>query len=156
MIWPVLAANLLGWPVLHLAVSRLAIHIPESLVVRDNWLTKPRSWELDGHLYRDWVGIRKWKRLLPDGGPWVGGFSKKRLHERNHRYFEQFILETRRAELAHWCMLGCFPIFFLWNPLWARWVMGIYAVSANLPCILAQRYNRLTLHRVAYSGRFGG
>ena len=46
-------------------------------------------------------------------------------------------------------MLGCLPIFFIWNPPWARWVMTVYALAANLPCILVQRYNRFTLNRIA-------
>jgi len=40
------------------------------------------------------------------------------------------------------------PIFFLWNPWWADLIIVIYAVAANVPCILAQRYNRLRFHRL--------
>ena len=149
MIWPIVAANLLGWPIIHLAIGHLSLRIPERFLKYDNWLTAPRPWELDGRFYRNWLRIRSWKRLLPDGAPWLGGFSKKRLQARTSEYFELFQIETRRAELAHWCMLGAAPIFFLWNPPWARWVMVIYAVFANLPCILAQRYNRMVLTRLA-------
>ena len=70
-----------------------------------------------------------------------------------HAYLAQFLLETRRAEWAHWCMLGCLPIFFLWNPPWACLVMTAYALAANLPCILAQRYNRIVLDRVVRTRR---
>jgi glycosyl-4,4'-diaponeurosporenoate acyltransferase len=104
-------------------------------------------------LYRDWMGVRRWKSRLPDGAPWLGGFAKKRLFARDTEYLRHFVLETRRAEVAHWCMLGCLPVFFLWNPPWACGVMSAYAVAANLPCILTQRYNRLALHRVAQSRR---
>jgi len=48
-------------------------------------------------------------------------------------------------------MLGCLPIFSIWNPLWAGWVMVIYAIAANLPCILAQCYNRSIVRRIARS-----
>lgn len=153
MIWPIVAANLLGWPIIHLTIGHLSLSIPERFLEHDNWLTAPRPWELDGRLYRDRLRIRRWKCLLPDGASWLGGFSKKRLLSRSPEYFKQFLIETRRAELAHWCMLGCLPAFFLWNPLWARWLMVIYAVSANLPCILAQRYNRIVLDRLACSRR---
>ena len=38
--------------------------------------------------------------------------------------------------------------FFLWNPCWADLVMVAYALAANLPCILAQRYNRSRFQRL--------
>jgi glycosyl-4,4'-diaponeurosporenoate acyltransferase len=46
-------------------------------------------------------------------------------------------------------MLASLPIFFVWNPPWACWLMTVYALGANLPCILAQRYNRLAFERMA-------
>jgi glycosyl-4,4'-diaponeurosporenoate acyltransferase len=141
--------NLIGWPVIHLAASFLALRIPSRILARDTWLTAPRSWEQDGQMYRDWLAIRKWKSFLPDGAPWLGGFAKKKLLKRDPVYLAQFLVETRRAEIAHWCTLACLPIFFIWNPPWARWVMTVYALTANLPCILVQRYNRIALTRMA-------
>ncbi len=144
-------ANILGWPVVHLTIGFVSVRLPAQLFARDNWLTAPRRWEDGGRIYREWMGIRKWKSLLPDGAPRFGGFAKKRLLAWETEYLQRFMLETRRAEIAHWCMLGCLPVFFLWNPPWACWVMTAYAVAANLPCILAQRYNRITLSRVTQS-----
>jgi glycosyl-4,4'-diaponeurosporenoate acyltransferase len=144
LIW---AANLLGWPLIHIAISFVALRLPPQLFARDSWLTSPRRWERDGRLYRDGLSIRSWKSLLPDGAPWLGGFAKKKIHSRDPAFLAQFILETRRAEWAHWCMLCCLPIFFLWNPPWACLVMTAYALAANLPCILVQRYNRMALDR---------
>lgn len=146
LIW---MANILGWPVLQLSIAFVAVRLPHSIFARDSWLTAPRSWEQGGVFYRDKFFIRKWKNLLPDGGPWLGGFAKKGLQSRNPAYLAQFILETRRGELAHWCMIACLPLFFLWNPPWARWVMTGYAIAANVPCILVQRYNRFVLDRSA-------
>jgi len=145
LIW---TANLLGWPLIHLAVASIALRLPADLFAHDSWITAPRRWEREGRLYRDWLVIRRWKSLLPDGAPWLGGFAKRRINARDASYLEQFLLETRRAELAHWCMLLCLPLFFLWNPPWACLVMTVYALAANLPCILAQRYNRIALYRV--------
>ncbi len=141
--------NILGWPVLHLIIGFTSVRLPSELFVRDNWLTSPHRWEADGRLYRNLFAIQKWKSLLPDGAPWFGGFAKDRLSSRDPVYLAQFILETRRAEIAHWCMIAVLPVFFLWNPPWACWVMTAYAFAANLPCILAQRYNRIALNRVA-------
>jgi len=145
---PVLAANFLGWPVIQLAVSFLALRLPDRLFTHDSWLTAPRRWERDGTLYRDWLVIRRWKTWLPDGAAWLGGYSKNRLHSRSAAHLAKFLLETRRAECAHWCALSFAPVFFVWNPLWACWMMTGYALSANLPCILAQRYNRIVLARL--------
>jgi glycosyl-4,4'-diaponeurosporenoate acyltransferase len=145
------AANLIVWPFIQFTISFVALRVPSRAFVRDTWLTAPRSWEHDGRLYRNWLAIRKWKRILPDGAAWLGGFSKKNLAARDSSYLAQFLIETRRAEIAHWCMLACLPLFFLWNPPWARWVMTAYALAANLPCILAQRYNRLVIARLSSS-----
>lgn len=146
-------ANLLGWPVLQLGLSVVFLQLPHEWFQRDIWLTAPRPWEREGRLYRDRFAIRKWKRLLPDGASWFGGFAKKSLPTPHGAHLTRFLLETRRAELAHWSMLACLPLFFLWNPAWARWVMTLYALGANLPCILAQRYNRLVLARVTATRR---
>ena len=153
MIAAIWAANFFGWPLIHLAIGFAALRLPQHLFARDGWLTAPRPWERDGRLYRDWLAIRKWKSLLPDGAPWLGGFAKKKISACDPAYLAQFLLETRRAELAHWCMLSCLPVFFLWNPPWARLVMTGYALAANLPCILAQRYNRIVLDRVVRTRR---
>lgn len=150
LIW---AANLLGWPLIHLSIAFVALRLPPHLFARNSWLTAPRRWERDGLLYRDWLAIRRWKSLLPDGAPWLGGLPKKRINARDPSYLLRFLAETRRAELAHWCMLCCLPFFFLWNPPWACLVMTAYGLAANLPCILAQRYNRIALDRAIRTRR---
>ena len=141
-------ANILGWPVIHMAISAVSLRLPADLFAEDNWITAARGWEKGGQAYKRWLLIRRWKQMLPDGAPWLGGFSKKKLDAHDPVYLAKFVIETRRAEIAHWCMLACFPIFFLWNPPWACCVMCGYAIAANLPCILAQRYNRLVIRRV--------
>ena len=80
---------------------------------------------------------------------WFGlGFAKTSLAGLQATYLERFIRETWRGELCHWAALGCTPVFFLWNPLWADLVMVSYALVGNLPCILAQRYNRARFQRL--------
>lgn len=148
MIALVWTANVLGWPAIHLAIGRAVLHIPSCRFEHDIWLTRERRWERDGRLYRRVVRIHRWKKLLPDGAPWLGGMQKKRLAERSSPYLRAFVSETRRAELAHWCMLLCAPVFILWNPPWACLVMVFYGIAANLPCILAQRANRIQISRM--------
>lgn len=141
-------ANLLGWPVIHIGVAFVMLRTPLERFSRDTFLYKGRSWEKSGDTYRKGLAIHRWKTLLPDGAPWVGGLSKRQLARRDRDSIHRFLLETRRAELAHWWMISCLPVFFLWNPLWACLLMTAYAILANVPCILAQRYNRLMLTRI--------
>ena len=63
-------------------------------------------------------------------------------------YLQVFIRETWRGELCHWTVLAFTPLFFLWNPWWADLVCLAYALAANLPCIIVQRYNRLRLRKL--------
>ncbi len=148
------AANILGWPVIQLGVARICLAMPAERFETCGWLCRVRGWERDGRVYEDWLAVRRWKRALPDGAGWFGGFAKKRLTGHSAEYLRTFVAETRRAEFAHWCMLLCFPVFFLWNPPWACAVMLAYAVGANLPIIVVQRYNRAVLER-ALSGASG-
>ncbi len=132
--------NTLGCAILQLAIAAIAVRIDPRRFAPDTALLRTRPSEID--FYRRLLHIRRWKALLPDGAPWVGGtFRKKRLQGRDPTYLHRFLLETRRAEAAHLLALALFPLFFFWNPPWARIVIALYALAANLPCILAQRYN---------------
>ena len=147
LIW---TANLLGWPIIHLVGASIILRLRPRRFSDDSFLYKTRSWEQGGECYRRWLAIHRWKAMLPDGAPWIGGFAKKKLAHRDRDYLYAFWLETRRAEFEHWCMLLCLPVFFLWNPPWACLVMTVYAAVANIPCILAQRYNRQVLARMLH------
>ena len=135
------AANVVVWLVLQLGIAAGATRMNSRHFARDNWYYRVRDWER--RFYRRWLRIRRWKRLLPDGAPWVGAkFRKKTLAWRDVAYMGQFVIETRRGEATHWLAFVCFPLFFLWNPHWAWIVMAAYAAAANIPCIIVQRYNR--------------
>jgi glycosyl-4,4'-diaponeurosporenoate acyltransferase len=97
--------------------------------------------------YEHRLGIRRWKDRLPDGAKWLGGFAKGSLGRSDPAHLQAFIRETRRGECCHWLVLACTPVFFLWNPWWADAIMIAYALAANAPCILVQRYNRIRLSR---------
>lgn len=150
LVW---AANIAGWPVIQLAIAAMVMRIPQELFAHDGPLYRQRKWEQAGRFYTKWLRVRRWKSMLPDGAPWMGGFTKKRLVSTNDGYLRKFIVETRRAEFAHWWIMACCPVFFLWNPLWACCVMVGYAIASNLPCIVAQRYNRLALTRICEQRR---
>jgi glycosyl-4,4'-diaponeurosporenoate acyltransferase len=116
---------------------------------RDNWLFRLRPFETGGRFYERWLRIKRWKDLLPDAGElFRGGISKRALVTHDRERLERFAAETRRAELAHWLILGAAPWFFLWNPWWLGLAMAGYGIVANVPCVAIQRYNRARLLRM--------
>jgi glycosyl-4,4'-diaponeurosporenoate acyltransferase len=144
IVW-IVVLNVAGWPVIQLglawAFTRMSV----------DWFNPrhARAWEQGGRFYERMFAIKRWKDWLPDGARWMGGgFSKGSMARLGPDYFQRFIRETWRGELCHWYALGCAPLFFLWNPWWAGVIMVIYAAVANLPCILAQRYNRARFQRL--------
>jgi glycosyl-4,4'-diaponeurosporenoate acyltransferase len=104
---------------------------------------------MNGVLYSRYLGIHKWKGKLPDGAVlFKGSFEKKHMEQHNELYLEDFVCETCRAELIHWITFLFGFLFFIWNLWWVGIIMVIYALAVNIPCILAQRYNRIRLLRV--------
>lgn len=138
----ILTLNLTLWPALQLTLAYTFLRLPA------RWFNSPPSLPKreSPALYESYLAIRRWKDHLPDGAKWVGGsFTKKHLTSHHPNYLLTYIRETRRGELCHWTALACTPAFFLWNPWWANLIITSYALLANLPCILTQRYNRLRL-----------
>lgn len=135
--------DVLYWPTVQLALSAIIVRAPARLFARDNRLTEPRAHELT--VYRRLL-VSRWKKHLPDAAPWVGGQSKS-VDPFDATSLTPFLAQIRRAEIAHWLQLACAAPCWLWNPPWAALVMTSYAILSNLPCILAQRYNRAILQR---------
>lgn len=133
------------WPIVQLSVSVVLIRVPSRVFASDNWMTRPRQFEQSLRLYRA-CGVHRWKKRLPDAARFVGGDSK-RVNPYSLVDASRFMSDIRRAELAHWAQLACVIPCWLWNPAWASVVMTLYALSSNVPCILAQRYNRMLLQR---------
>ena len=140
-----IVANAVGWATVQLGIARFFV-ILDPIRFHDLALYQVGDWEI--RLYRT-VRVRSWKRWLPDGATWVGSnFSKKRLKHRDADYLCEFEIETRRAELSHWIAILTLPGFLLWNPFPAWPLLSLYALGANLPCIVAQRYNRHAIRRI--------
>lgn len=141
----IIALNVGGWLVIQLGLAWAFTKMPVA------WF-KPgpaRAWELGGRFYERVFAIKRWKDYLPDAARWfTGGFAKGELAGKGADYWERFSRETWRGELCHWCAIACAPVFFLWNPWWGDVIIIAYAVAANVPCILAQRYNRCRLARL--------
>lgn len=141
----IIALNVAGWPVIQFTLAWAFTRMPVE------WFSPgpAHAWEQNGRFYEIIFGIKYWKDWLPDAARWFGsGFSKGSLAGNDPEYLKRFIRETCRGELCHWAALAFAPAFFLWNPWWADLIMASYAVAANLPCILAQRYNRARFQRL--------
>ncbi len=134
-----------GWLLIQTGLAWVFTRMPVE------WFRPGRAWgwEADGRFYERFFAIRPWKGLLPDAARWfTGGFAKGILRGGEREYLSRFIRETWRGEMCHWVAIGFAPIFLLWNPWWGESVIVLYAIAANLPCILVQRYNRQRLARV--------
>jgi glycosyl-4,4'-diaponeurosporenoate acyltransferase len=147
--WLMLTLNIILWPIFHLGISKIALHIKDVKFSKDEGIYKTRRFEKDGRFYERVLFIRKWKKFIPDGASiFKAGFKKKKLEGTQKAYLNQFILETRRAEWTHlWQIAPCL-VFFLFNTFWVAMIMVAYALLFNLPLIWLQRYNRIRFYRV--------
>ncbi|MDX1680895.1 MAG: hypothetical protein R3242_09210 [Akkermansiaceae bacterium] len=142
--------NVLGWPIIQLGLAWAWTRLPVDCLKPP----APLGFEHKGRFYERAFAIRKWKDRLPDGASWLGGgFAKARLQRRDAGYLRRFIQETWRGELCHWSALFFVPLFLIWNPGWAMLIIIAYALAANLPCILVQRYNRARLQPLLADSR---
>jgi glycosyl-4,4'-diaponeurosporenoate acyltransferase len=148
------ALDAVVWAVWSTVVGYTAHRLPVRRLARDTVVTRLRRWEDEGRVYER-LRIRSWKDRLPElGAVFRGGVSKRSVRSRATVDLERFAVETRRAELVHWAIPLVTPVFVLWNPPGLLVAMAAYAVVANLPCLLVQRYNRgrllrLIAHRTA-------
>lgn len=148
IIWTIII-NITLWFIIHMSFAYILTIIPSSSINIKSWIYEQRAIEQNGKFYEDIFKIKRWKDYLPDGAAlFQKGFQKKKLLSFENEYMKQFVVETCRGELAHWLVILFSPVFFIWNPLWAGIVMIIYALIVNLPCILAQRYNRIRFQRI--------
>jgi glycosyl-4,4'-diaponeurosporenoate acyltransferase len=150
-VWLV-AANVAAWLAVQLCLAWGLTRVPARRF--DPWcaLARPRRWECGGRVYLRVFRVRRWKDRLPDGATWVGGTGKRSLPARSREALESFARESWRGELVHWLALLALPLFALWNPPWAMLANAAYAATANLPCIIAQRYNRARLRETVLRG----
>lgn len=145
----IVVLNLSCLPAIHLGVSWLFTRLPLAWFPPQSLLFREHSLERGGALYQRFLAIRTWKDWLPDGAPWVGGFSKKGLISRDPDYLRQFRAENCRGEAAHYAQIPALLVTLVWNP-WptAAAVIVMYALLSNLPCIVVQRHTRLRISRL--------
>lgn len=144
----IVAADAAVWAGWSAVVGYAAHRVPVDRLATDGPLTRLRPVERDGRVYES-VRIRRWKDRLPElGDAFRGGVSKRGLRSGASADLRRLAAETRRAELVHWGIPAIVPVFALWNPAGLMVAMVAYAVVANLPCLVVQRYNRGRLLRV--------
>ena len=132
------------WAVVPLFCAFLCLRLPARFFRPDAFLWRAHRWEKEGRVYDDIFHVRAWKRLLPDGGAAFHkrGYRKKNLTDYSEANLERFLVESARGELTHWLAILPFWVFGLFSPPVVVWLMLAYALAVNVPCIIAQRYNR--------------
>ncbi len=139
----IVIVSILLWPILQLLATWLSRKLPSKCFSPSAYLFKERSWEKGGQLYVHVFKIKKWKKYLPDGAAVTkNGYRKKVLRDFSEENLELFIEETCRGELAHLLAILPFWVFAFFAPISIIGFMFLYALLVNLPCIIAQRYNR--------------
>lgn len=142
-LWQLLIINTLAWGFFQMGISIFMVKVADSYYERESYFYRSFSWEKNGQLWQDLFKVNEWKKYLPDSSAILKeAFNKKNLSAAHPDTLEKFILETKRAEQTHWLAMVAAPLFFLWNPPWAGWLMVFYAFLANFPFIIVQRYNR--------------
>ena len=135
--------NIIAWGFFHFFISYLCFKIPLSFFLKKHSFFEMKKWEQSGRIWQKLLLVRKWKSFLIDGSSIAKkSYDKSHLHGKRGDDLIVFAAETKRAELTHFLLIVPAPLFFLWNPIWAGWIMIIYALIANLPFIIVQRYNR--------------
>ena len=137
----ILSASL--WIFFQLITTLISRKLPKKYFSPDAFLFKQRKWEKNGALYTDLFKVKLWKKYLPDGAAVTkNGYRKKNLRDFSEENLTLFLEETCRGELGHLLAILPFWVFGLFAPIQIIGFMFVYALLVNLPCIIAQRYNR--------------
>lgn len=141
-VW-LLFINIAAWLIFHFTISALCFKVPLHFFLKDLPFLRIAKWEGNGKLWNRLFSVKKWKNHLIEGSSIVKkSYNKSHLHGTNRENLIIFAAETKRAEITHWLLIVPAPLFFLWNPDWSGWINIGYALIANLPFIITQRYNR--------------
>lgn len=137
------------WGVFQTGAALLSLKIPSPYLSPDSFYFRQHSWERGGKFYEEVFQIKRWKKFLPDGGAALGrGYAKKNLTDFSEENLNQFLIESCRAEITHLIAILPFWVFGFFAPPKVILIMFIYALLANIPCIIAQRYNRPRIQKL--------
>lgn len=132
------------WAAAPLLLALICLWLPDSFFDPSRFLWRTLKWEREGKVYETVFHVRSWKHLLPDGGGVLQkrGYKKRSLNDYSEENLHRFLVEAARGELTHWLGILPFWVFGLFAPPYVVLIMLLYALAVNLPCIIAQRYNR--------------
>ncbi|PNZ89175.1 glycosyl-4,4'-diaponeurosporenoate acyltransferase [Staphylococcus devriesei] len=135
------------WFSIQMTISYLFAKLPLTFFEKYGHVFKSLSWEENGNLWNTLVQINRWKKYIPEGNKLIPNiYNKKQLTSFKTSNIYRMILEMRRAELVHW--LSILPVIvFVKAPRYIKIINFCYALLANIPIIVAQRYNRPRLER---------
>lgn len=137
------------WFVFQVSAALICRKIPNRWYSSNYFLFKERRWEKGGKTYSKVFKVNKWKKFLPDGAAVVkDGYRKKNLTDYSQENLELFLVESCRAELTHLLAIIPFWVFGLFAPIEIVFYMLIYALIINMPCVIAQRFNRPRIYKL--------
>lgn len=138
------------WFFLQVGATLLCLYLPDHFFSPDLFLFRTHEFEQEGRIYEKYFFVKKWKHLLPDGGKAFKdrGFSKKHISGFTKENLYQFLVESCRGEMTHWLPILFFWVFWLFTPWYVPFIMLVYALITNLPCIIVQRYNRPRINKI--------
>lgn len=144
-----IASFFIVWPALQFSASAICRKLKDIHFQYNRSIYRTREWEYEGKVYERFTKVHKWKRFLPDGAS-IGksGFRKKHMASFSKDYIERYLVESCRAELTHWLAIAPFWVFGFFAPIRVVAYMLAYALAVNIPCIIAQRYNRPRMARM--------
>lgn len=152
--WNMFIHNLVVLFILSLANTIASICLPITFFHYDGWLYRERRWERSGEFYQSSLKVKRWKNVLPELSDFLRFlFPKKRIRTHTPQYIYRFVLETCRAELAHWCIIFSSLLFFLWTTPGMSLLMIAITIIINMPYIVIQRFNRPRLLKILFAGR---
>ncbi|HSN94807.1 MAG TPA: hypothetical protein VLR89_07080 [Anaerolineaceae bacterium] len=137
------------WGLCQLGAVIVCLNLPDRFFSPESFFFKSHPFEKDGRVYNDIFQVYRWKHLLPDGSKvWKKrGFKIKSLDSFSEENLERFLIESVRSETTHWLAIFPFWLFGFFAPPIVPFILLAYGLIANLPCIIAQRYNRPRVQR---------
>ena len=137
------AFNLFVFLISSIIVTLISTKLPDRYYNYRNWIYKERKLEKNVEFYQQMFKVKRWKKHMPEIADFINSvFSKKSIKEFDNAYIEKYLLESCRAEFAHWCIIFSSVMFLFYAGTAAFIYMFLISVLIDVPFIIIQRYNR--------------
>ena len=146
--------NLIMFIVISVCVTLTSMLFPQKLLNPNNRLFCEKPWEAGGEIYQRLFKVRRWKAVLPELSDFFRKlFPKKKIKTFDSDYLRSYIIESCRAELTHFCIIGITFLFPIWAGFSVSLLIIYISILLNLPFIVIQRYNRPRIQRLQARGK---